>query len=568
MRSNGPELVFQRLASVLRLSAFLPWLGPVVFALLIALPVTYYFLGFLLHPVEPISRSFSSTEEVQRLILLLGRTAWIAALGATLASAFGILSFAAFFHLRARRILWALCAIPFFMPGHFLAIAWIQAVGNAGWITRGPGGTIPGAAVLPDLLYSAAGCACIIAFHLYPVVLAMLLIGWRGAGASALEAGSVMMSPRRLWTGFIFGWLRPWIAIGWLVVFILGLLDYSIPFLLRQHVFTVEIMSAFNVYYDPPRAMALALPLVAISLLATGFLGRFLSRASWPAFSGSVSRLPMLDARPRIVLLGAATGLLLLAILFPLTSLAGMMEDFKGLRTIFISARPQIATSLLCSGAAALTVFALGLVLAAPPGVPRGEPYSYQSGASGWLHRVISLGMLILFALPGSVVAMAHITFWNHPWPGGLTQRFYDSGLMLPLGLVTLFIPIVYLVMRARVRELPRALMDLERLSAGGGGAGQLRRWMLLVAAHLWRPGSVAAALVFVLAMQEVHGSILLAAPGQATLSIRALTLLHYAPDSLVASFCILSLAAMVLGLAVLSGLGRLVEKVFRRLAN
>ena len=111
------------------------------------------------------------------------------------------------------------------------------------------------------------------ALRLYPIVLGVLLMGRLGAGRQAVEAAAMLMTPLRLWRAFIFGWMRQWLAIGWLVVFLLCLLDYSIPSLLRRHVFTVEIMSAFNVYYDPPLAMALALPLLLVSLLAAALLG-------------------------------------------------------------------------------------------------------------------------------------------------------------------------------------------------------------------------------------------------------------------------------------------------------
>ena len=66
--------------------------------------------------------------------------------------------------------------------------------------------------------------------------------------------------------------------------------------------------------------------------------------------------------------------------------------------------------------------------------------------------------------------------------------------------------------------------------------------------------------------MQEVHSSVLLVAPGQETLSIRAFTLLHYAPDNLLAAFCIISMAVMVTGVMALGlaggGIGWILKRV------
>ena len=91
------------------------------------------------------------------------------------------------------------------------------------------------------------------------------------------------------------------------------------------------------------------------------------------------------------------------------------------------------------------------------------------------------------------------------------------------------------------------------------------RQWWLLTAPRLTRAALMAATLVFVLAMQDVNVTILLAAPGQETLAIRALTLLHYAPDNLVAALCLVTLAAITFGLAALWGLDHLARFTLRK---
>jgi ABC-type Fe3+ transport system permease subunit len=42
--------------------------------------------------------------------------------------------------------------------------------------------------------------------------------------------------------------------------------------------------------------------------------------------------------------------------------------------------------------------------------------------------------MIVLFALPGSVVGMAFIRFFNHPSPFDTLYKLYDSGIMMKLG--------------------------------------------------------------------------------------------------------------------------------------
>ena len=176
---------------------------------------------------------------------------------------------------------------------------------------------------------------------------------------------------------------------------------------------------------------------------------------------------------------------------------------------------------------------------------------------------MIGAAMVVLFALPASVAAMAQIGFWNRAAGPALARAFYDSGLMLPLGLVTVTLPVAWLVLHARMRQTPPVLVEGEQLQP----VGAARRWWELTAPRLGRPVLAAAALVFVLCIHEVQASILLAAPGQATMSIRSMTLLHYAPDSLVAAFCLIQLAILLLGLALLWGAGYLVRIALGRWA-
>ncbi len=76
----------------------------------------------------------------------------------------------------------------------------------------------------------------------------------------------------------------------------------------------------------------------------------------------------------------------------------------------------------------------------------------------------------------------------------------------------------------------------------------------------------MAAGLVFVLALNEVQASLLLAAPGQATMSVRAMTLLHYAPDRLVAAYCLIAWAAGLAPVLLLAAVARLAGHFWRKL--
>ncbi len=438
------------------------------------MPLAFYFAALLRAPRLIHAFILAPPGEFKRLGYLLGRTTWLATLTATLALLLARVVFVAVEPALARRRLWPLLfMMPLLVPGHFAAVAWIQWLGFAGTLTHWLG---PAGASLPLMLYSVPGVAFVMALKIYPLALGFIYIGWRGAGTGAVEAASVLLPPGRLWRRFLGGWLRPWLAAAWLLVFIAALLDYSIPSLMRLHVFSVEIVSAFNVYYKPEVAMAMALPLLALSLAGAAALGWVLARVQWPVPSRRPCRLPALS--------NAAA------------RRAGPGRDPR---------RDRVAD--LADGVAHADGARLGGVrthlgrLARPDadehvlerrrdgrraGVRRrsGHARPLESAPAA---RDPGRADALSLRMPPSVVAMAFIRFYNTQALGAL----YDSGAMLPLGLATVHLPIAWLIFHVRLREIRRVSSSFRRSRrcrpAGAGGSSSPRCWR---GRRWWRRGS------------------------------------------------------------------------------
>ncbi|MEN6626121.1 MAG: hypothetical protein ABFD69_07840 [Candidatus Sumerlaeia bacterium] len=511
------------------------WSWPALLAAAILLPLAVYFFDFVRAPRQTLALMFAPAGEAARLGFLLGRTTSLAALAATISLMAALIVFAAAEPALAKRKLWPFAfMLPLLVPGHFVAVAWIQWLGFAGTLTHWLGA----GAWLPYALYSLPGVAAVMGLKLYPLALGFVYIGWRSAGTSAVEAASVLMPPAALWRRFVLGWMRPWLAAAWLIVFLTALLDYSIPLLMRMHVFSVEIMSAFNVYYKPELAMAMALPLMAMSLAGAAALGLILSRVNWPVLSRRPCRLPLLQGPWRCAFSIGAGAVAAGSFILPTLFLLKMSNDLGAFAHVIASARDQIATSLAWSAVATAAVIAMAAGLAT-----RG----LWNGSK--LRTLAASLMLLLYALPGSVVAMAFINFYNRPALG----RLYDCGAMLPLGLATVNLPIAWIIFHVRLREIPATLIEVNAIAP----IAPARRFWQLVAPTLARPALLAAAVTFILAMNEVQAAMLLVAPGQETMSVRAMTLLHYAPDRLVAAFCLTAWAVALVPVAALAALGK-----------
>lgn len=521
------------------------WLGPALVGAFVLSPLAIYFVDLLRAPRLTYAFILAPPDEFKRLGYLLARTTALAVLTATFAVIISLIVFAAVEPALARRRLWPLFfTMPLLVPGHFVAVAWIQWLGFAGTLTHWLG---PAGSWLPSALYSVPGVALAMALKVFPLALGFIYIGWRGAGTNPVEAASVLMPPGRLWLRFLASWMRPWLAAAWLIVFVAALLDYAIPSLMQLHVFSVEIMSAFDVYYKPEVAMALAVPLLAMSLAGAAGLGWILARVQWPVLSRRPCRLPQLSIAATNTLGLLATFIAVCSVILPTILLIHMAHDWAAFEHIYAGSRDQIATSLFWSAVAT------GFVMAAAAGLATRGLWRRHT------HRFVAAAlMLLLYAMPPSVIAMAFIRFYNTSSLGA----FYDSGAMLPLGLATLNLPIAWLIFHVRLREIPARLIELQSLNP----LSPNRRFWQIVAPMLARPMLVAAGLVFVLAMNEVQAAMLLVAPGQATMSVRAMTLLHNAPDRLVAAFCLTAWAAALVPVLLLAAGARLAAYFWRKL--
>lgn len=135
-----------------------------------------------------------------------------------------------------------------------------------------------------------------------------------------------------------------------------------------------------------------------------------------------------------------------------------------------------------------------------------------------WLAVRARRGPLVIFeratylasALPGVVVALAFVTLSVRYLPA-----VYQTGLLLIVAYVVLFLPRAVVAVRAGLEHAPPALVDAAR-SLGTSGFGAMRRVVLPLVA---RPIAAGAALVFLAASTELTATLILAPTGVRTLA-------------------------------------------------
>lgn len=401
-------------------------------------------------------------------------------------------------------------------------------------------------------IYTPSGVGIVLGWWLAPLAVLIIERGARGIAPELIEAARLEGSSAQV---FVKVWLPamiPSLAMAAGAVFLLAVLDLSVAETLRATPSLArEIYVQFGVYYNPPGALASSLALGAVLLLPAGMLLVLGQRLLAPRdvevsteFTASSATTP----RSRWIaglssLATVAPPLLLLGTL--LTSAVGPQGIGSELSGVFhLTAKEVLFTLTLCLLAAPL-VTALSLALA------------LLASASRYPRLWVTLlALLILVPAPFTAVALKQTLLlppggWSDPvrpfllWLEGTPAPLLAAWLLhaTPYGALYLF---------SHWRRADPTWREAAFLEASGFGA-QWRAW-----GWAWSKGPLLVVLLGsgALLYGEAGAALLLVPPGTTTVSIRLLTLLHYAPTAQVGVLCLLMIApALILaGLAIAAG--------------
>lgn len=317
--------------------------------------------------------------------------------------------------------------------------------------------------------------------------------------------------------------------------FTLAINDFAVPDYVSSigtkfPVYADEIFASWRSDKHTGHAVALALPIVALTLLALLPALR-LARHTRSDGLGSdfrgAERLPL--GRASLPALMFALSVVSLAVALPLGRLlweaGGGSRGFElaTLRAAFARAlelaRGNLRASLLYASAAALACGPLALVL--------GHALARARGRA----RATSYLVLLPISVPAILFGIGGIAVWNRPWTGAV----YDSGAMAVLLFVGRFAPFAILALTSGAAALDPRLEDSARLA----GAGPLRRLVRIVAPPLTPAILGGMVLVFVLTLRELDAAILVPAANN-TVLFRLYNAVHFGRDDFVAALALL----------------------------
>jgi iron(III) transport system permease protein len=464
----------------------------------------------------------------------------------------------------ARRLFATLAALPLVLPPLVGTVAFIFLCGESGILAR----AVQSAFDLKRAPWSLRGWTALLIFHtytMYPFFYVLAGAGLRRIDARLAEAArSLGATPRIVLRRVVLPQLTPSLIAAALLTFMTSMASFSAPLLFggNVRVLTLEIYSARQ-RGDVAVALTETVILAAISLCALVFFQRYegTRRFVAAAMKGTARRRsPIKSGRARAVatICGVLVSILLA---LPVATLvlvsfardggwttqalppAYTLDNYARILTVG-DAGEVILNSLLMSGIAALAALVWSFC-AASLVVARGRRHRWR--------RLVSLLVLVPWALPGTVVAVAIAEAYGETNP--LTGSFILVGTfwILPVIYFLRFMPLVVRAVQASMEQMDPALEE----AAGSLGAHAWRRFWRVRLPLVW-PGALAGTLLaFVIALGEYVASVLVFVPSNRPISIAIASEMRDFRLGTAAAYGVILIAVIALSMTIAGRLER-----------
>ena len=438
------------------------------------------------------------------------------------------------FTFPGRRLFAALAALPLVLPPLVGTVAFIFLCGESGILAR----SIQHLTGLQRSPWTLRGWPALLLFHtytMYPFFYVLSGAGLRRIDASLAEAARSLGASRfNVLSRVLLPQLTPSLIAAALLTFMTSMASFSAPLLFGGdvRVLTLEIFTARQ-RGDVAMAVTETVILAVISLGALVVFQRYEGTRKFvaAALKGATRRREPIRSGGMRVLATVVAVVFSIVLVLPVLTLVLVSFAREGSWTtqtlpasytienyVRLFGEQQSSevfwNSVVMSAIAALSALVwsfcvVNLVLR------RGARNDASLLSQGW-RRLLSLLVLIPWALPGTVVAVSVAEAYGKP--GSLLGSFVLVGTfwILPVVYFLRFMPLVVRALQASMEQLDPALEE----AAGSLGARAWQRFSRITLPLVW-PGAVAGTLLaFVIALGEYVASVLVFVPINRPISI------------------------------------------------
>jgi iron(III) transport system permease protein len=437
------------------------------------------------------------------------------------------------FTFPGRRLFAAIAALPLVLPPLVGTVAFIFLAGESGILAHG----IQNVFRLQNPPWRLSGWPALLLFHtytMYPFFYVLTGAGLRRIDAGLAEAARSLGGSRVfVFTRVLTPQLTPSLIAAALLTFMTSMASFSAPLLFggNVRVLTLEIFTARQ-RGDMVMAVTETVILAVISLAALVVFQRYEGTRKFAAatMKGAPRRRVTIASGKSRVLAAAAAMIFAIVLVLPVATLFLVSFAREGswttqtLPAAYTLANYQRIFSDPFAAEVFFNSFSMAAIAALAALVwsfcvvtllvkrERGKPAFL--GKNG--RRLLSLLILVPWALPGTVVAVSVAEAYGQP--SRLLGSFVLVGTfwILPVVYFLRFMPLVVRALQASMEQVDPALAE----AAGSLGARAWQRFTRVTLPLVW-PGAVAGTLLaFVIALGEYVASVLVFVPANRPISI------------------------------------------------
>lgn len=409
--------------------------------------------------------------------------------------------------------------LPFMTPPYIGSMGWMLFMQKNGYMEQ----ILPASAKITPAFFSFGGMVMIMSLHLFPFLYLILRNTLEQIGGSTEEAASVHGASfgyrfRRI----ILPLLLSSYAMGALLIFVKTIAEFGTPATFGRkigfYVMTSEIHKYISSWpIDFGKATSLASLLLTACLLMWYIQSILSSRYSYRLTGGKGSRSKKYSLRgwSGIVCWLYISILLITSIGIPYFSvITASLLRLRGTGLAIGNFTLEHYKDLLSFGSesmeALINSFTLSLI-AATIAVLIGTFIALKVGqGKRWSQKGIDLFSLMPNTVPGIVIVVGLILFWNSPW---MPIPLYNSYGMVVLTYIILFLPYTLQYVKANNGQIDPILLQAGAIS-GGHPLYVFRRILL----PLLLPGMIAGwTMTFTIANRELVASLLILPPSMQT---------------------------------------------------
>lgn len=415
--------------------------------------------------------------------------------------------------------------LPFIIPSYIYGLAWANLLGKTGPLNKFLSGlpflTEEG---ISGFIYGTFGASMVLGLSFFPIVMLITEGSLSRVDSHLEESGLVQAGRGRVLRDILFPLAAPGLISGMLIIFILALSEFGVPFLLGVKVLTTEIFTQFSAFYNEKAAVALSIPFVVITvsimLLERGFLKERSFETLGKRGAARTHLYPL--GRWKIPCLVFCSLILCLAVFFPLISLIIDSGSLDAYRKAFLLARQAMTNTLVFGAIGATLLTLLGLVVGY---------FSEKDRLS--LGKGLEFSTLMLFALPATVIGVGLIKLWNRPqvpfpW-------VYGSFLIIIIGYIARFSPIALRLMADSYKQVSTSLAEVGEVL----GASWWRLMGEVLIPLVGRGIMITWIISFIFCLGELGTTILVYPPGHETLPITLFTVMANSPVDVVSALSV-----------------------------